>query len=143
MAYCLNTNHFHFILRQKQKDGISNFMMKVGGGYGWYFNNKYERTGTLFQGRFKAVHIDSNEYLLHVSAYINLNNQVHRVSNKNGYQSSWGVYIGNKKEGSLKTKIILNQFPNSAAYKTFAEKSLQTILENKEKLKELESSVGE
>lgn len=143
-AYCLNMNHFHFILRQRKKDGISKFMMKVGGGYGRYFNNKHERLGVLFQGRFKVNHIDSNEYLLHLSAYINLNNRVHGVSDESKFRSSWNTYVGkHKNKGFVEKKIVLSQFPNSVAYKLFAENSLRGILENKEKLKELELSVKE
>lgn len=51
--------------------------MKRMGGYTSYFNDKYKRSGVLFQGVFKSTHIDSNEYLLHVSAYVNLNNKIH------------------------------------------------------------------
>lgn len=144
MAYCLNPNHFHFILQQKQNDGISKFMLKVAGGYGWYFNNRYKRSGSLFQGRFKAILIDSNEYLLHLSAYINLNNYVHGISNKSKFRSSWDAYIKKRKDYDfLEKTVILNQFSSVGRYKDFMEKSLKIILENKEKLKELESSVGE
>jgi len=48
-------------------------MQRLGMGYAKYFNNRRKRSGTLFQGKFKARHIDSNEYLLHVSSYVNLN----------------------------------------------------------------------
>src|SRR3989338_8914297 len=79
IAYCLNPNHYHFILEQLVENGISQFMHKLGGGYSWFFNKKYQRSGSLFQGTFKAAHIDSNEYLLRVSIYINLNYQVHQL----------------------------------------------------------------
>ena len=75
IAYCLLPNHFHFILEQIEKDGISKFMKRLLGGYSWYFNKKHKRSGSLFQGPFKAKHIDSNKYLLHASAYVNLNDK--------------------------------------------------------------------
>jgi putative transposase len=73
ICYCLMPNHFHLILKQNTEDGISRFMHKLGTGYTNYFNLKYERSGRLFQGPFKAIHIDRNEYLLHLSRYIHLN----------------------------------------------------------------------
>ena len=79
IAYCLNPNHFHLILEQVSPNGISKFMHRISGGYSWYFNNKYKRKGALFQGVFKAKHIADNDYLLHLSAYINLNGRVHKL----------------------------------------------------------------
>src|SRR3989344_8034371 len=79
VCYCLNTNHYHFVLEQIVDGGISEFIKRLAGGFTKYFNAKYDRTGVLFQGKFKANHIDSNEYLLHASAYVNLNNLVHKI----------------------------------------------------------------
>jgi putative transposase len=62
VAYCLNPNHYHLLLQQVADKGIEKFMQRMGTGYTMYFNNKYERTG-LFQGRFKAVHIENNDQL--------------------------------------------------------------------------------
>jgi len=73
IVYCLNPNHYHIILRQVSEGGVSKFMLKLSSGYSSYFNKKNKRSGSLFQGRFKAVHIDSNEYLLYLSAYVNKN----------------------------------------------------------------------
>lgn len=73
LAFCLMSNHFHLLLRQKRKGGIINFMKKLGTGYTMYFNKKHERVGPLFQGRFKAVHVGSDEYFRHLCHYIHLN----------------------------------------------------------------------
>ncbi|MEK7090072.1 MAG: transposase, partial [Patescibacteria group bacterium] len=78
-CYCLNPNHYHFLLKQIVDKGIEKFMHRLCMGYAKYFNLRHERSGVLFQGPFKAVHVDSNEYLLYVSAYVNLNNLVHRL----------------------------------------------------------------
>ena len=77
ICYCLNPNHYHMIVKQKENKGIEKFMQKLGTSYTMYFNKKYKRSGSLFQGKFKSIHIDSNEYLLHLSAYINQNNFIH------------------------------------------------------------------
>ena len=140
VAYCLNPNHFHFILEQLTDRGISEFMKRLSGGYTWYFNNKYDRTGSLFQGRFKAVHVNSNEYLLHVSAYVNLNDKVHQLGGSTAKlvksKSSWGEYTGdNTGESFCKKEIILEQFKNKKEYKKFATSSLESIVERKKMLK--------
>ncbi|MGE4356998.1 MAG: transposase [Candidatus Omnitrophota bacterium] len=73
LCFCLMPNHFHLILTQRMENGITKFMRKLGTGYTMYFNNKYQRTGVLFQGKFKAILIETDEYLLHLSRYIHLN----------------------------------------------------------------------
>src|SRR3989344_2009952 len=56
-AYCLMPNHFHLLVRELEEGGISKFMQKLTTGYTMFFNKKYERSGSLFQGRFKATHV--------------------------------------------------------------------------------------
>lgn len=73
LAYCLMPNHFHLVLRQKTDDGISLFMRKLCTGYSMYFNLKHSRSGTLFQGRFKSTHIDTDPYFNWIFSYLHLN----------------------------------------------------------------------
>lgn len=73
LAFCLMPNHFHLLLRQKVDDGISKFISKVSIGYANYFNLKYERVGSLFQGNFKSVLINSESQFIHIPYYIHLN----------------------------------------------------------------------
>lgn len=141
VAFCVNPNHYHFIIRQESGRGVEKFMQRLGTGYTKYFNNKYKRSGVLFQGIFKAVHVDSNNYLLHLSAYVNLNNHVHRLGSE-ASKSSWGEYT-QKKGGICKKTLILDQFNNTAEYKKFAEESLKDILARKKLYKELELSLLE
>ena len=138
VAYCLNPNHYHFILEQVLDGGIEKFMQRIGTGYTMYFNNRYKRAGSLFQGVFKSSHIDSNEYLLHSSVYVNLNNRVHKIDDDLSW-NSWNEYVGEKSSDFCKKDIILGQFNNSNEYKEFAESSLEDILRRKEAEKELES----
>jgi len=56
-------------------------MKRVSGGYTRYFNHRHKRNGVLFQGKFKAAHIDSNEKLIYLSAYVNSNHDVHGIKN--------------------------------------------------------------
>lgn len=73
LAWCLMPNHFHLFLKQKVENGVSLFMQKLGIGYTTYINKKYDRSGHLFQGRFKTKMIDSDAYLFHISRYIHCN----------------------------------------------------------------------
>ena len=72
-AYCLMPNHFHLLLREKSEGGISKFILKLSTGYSMYFNKKNMRTGSLFEGPYKAKHITRDEYLKYLFAYIHLN----------------------------------------------------------------------
>lgn len=71
-AFALMKNHFHLLIRQLVESGITNFMRKLG-GYSYYFNKKYKRIGPLFQGRFKAVLIKTEDQLKNVFVYIHTN----------------------------------------------------------------------
>jgi putative transposase len=72
-TFCLMPNHFHILLTTNTDGGVSQFMKKLGTGYSMYFNKRYERTGALFQGRFKSEHANNDEYLKYLYAYIHLN----------------------------------------------------------------------
>lgn len=72
-AYCLMPNHFHLLLHEKTEGGISKFMQKLQTAYTMYFNKKNERTGALFQGKFKATIADKENYLKYLISYIHLN----------------------------------------------------------------------
>ena len=73
VALCLMDNHFHLLLYERTEGGISKFMQRLGTAYTVYFNEKYERTGALFQGRFKSKLIVEESYLFHLVNYIHFN----------------------------------------------------------------------
>ncbi len=73
VAYCLMPNHFHLLIHERNENGISMFMKKLSTAYSMYFNNKYDRSGALFEGRFKAKHVDNDNYLKYLLSYIHLN----------------------------------------------------------------------
>lgn len=84
IAYCLNPNHFHFILKQSIDGGISLFMKKLLGGYTSYFNIKNSRSGSLFQGTFKSQIIVDENYFNKIIGYVNKNYLIHNIpENKN------------------------------------------------------------
>jgi putative transposase len=136
VCFCLNPNHYHLLLRQNEENGIQKLMQKIGTGYVNYFNEKYERSGALFQGRYKAVHVASNTQLLHTSVYINLNDKI-GVKPILSY-SSWEEYIGHIKKSMCKKEIILGQFADGREYENFARSSLEDIMERKRAEKDLQ-----
>ena len=72
IAYCLMSNHFHFLLQTKEAN-LSRFMQRLNVAYTRYFNYKYKRVGPLMQGRYKAIVVGAEEYFLNLSRYIHLN----------------------------------------------------------------------
>ncbi|PCI11398.1 MAG: transposase [Thiotrichales bacterium] len=72
-AYVLMTNHVHILATPSSEMGISRMMQSIGRYYVRYVNHTYERTGTLWEGRFKSTLVDSEQYHLVVSRYIELN----------------------------------------------------------------------
>jgi len=135
VCFCLNPNHYHFILKQTAERGIEKFMQRLGVGYTKYFNKRHERTGVLFQGAFKSIHIKSNSYLFHLSAYVNLNNRVHALGNSvSKSMSSWREYTDKFSEETFcsEKRVILGDFKNGDEYRKFAEEMLISIKEKKE-----------
>lgn len=134
LAYCLMPNHFHLLLKQITDDGISTFLRLITNSYTKYVNVKAERVGPLFQGAFKAVHIESDEQLLHVSRYIHLNPLVSYVVKDAHFLaypwSSLREYSNGNSE-LVDLNEVLEHFKNTADY-------VQFVLDQAEYGKELE-----
>ena len=95
----------------------------------------------MFQGRFKAIHVDSNEYLLHLSAYVNLNDVAHARGNRRAFSmSSWNEYTTDFTDQICEKSVILEQFKNKKDYKKFAEETLRDIIKRKILVAEIEGS---
>lgn len=142
VAYCLNQNHYHFILEPLIENGIQKFMHKLSTGYTKYFNEKYERSGALFQGRYKSIHIETNTYLLHLSVYVNLNNKLHTGLNEEWLESlnfsSFSQYEGIRlSSGICEPSIILDQFNAREDYLRYAFTTLPDIVRRKEEDRQL------
>ncbi len=125
-AYCLMPNHFHLILTQTEDGGISKFMQKLSTAYSMYYNKKYKRTGSLFEGKFKSIHVSDDIYMKYLFSYIHLNpikliqknwkekgikNKQHAIKYLNNYShSSYSDYLGIKR---VENKILNKEkFPN-------------------------------
>ncbi len=138
IAYCLNSNHFHFILTPLIENGIQKFMQRLG-GYTTYFNDRHNRSGSLFQGKFKSKHIDSNEYLIHLSIYVNLNNDQGGTTQNKLSKSSFEEYINYEfKYGICDKSIVLGQFKSKKEYEKIAKRTWVEISRKKDQLKQFE-----
>jgi putative transposase len=116
-AYCLMPNHFHILITPLIESGVSIFMQKVSTAYAMYFNQKHERTGGLFEGKFKAEHVDTDRYLKYLFSYIHLN-PIKLL------QKDW-------KEKGIKNKDEAEKYLNDYRYSSYAEYMGDKRLENK------------
>lgn len=128
LCYCLMPNHFHLLIYQKDRKSLETFTRSILTRYSKYFNRKYKRVGPLFQGRYKAIRINNDNYLLHLSRYIHLNSAEYQKDLVKTY-SSYADYIGTKKTPWINTRKILdyfkqgksNDFTKYSSYKKFVE----------------------
>lgn len=123
LCFCLMPNHFHLVLKQKMDNGISQFLSNLQNSYTRYFNKKHKRIGVLFQGTFKAVLIETEQQLLHLSRYVHLNPYSSAVvKNLNKLflypWSSLSQYFNNQL-GFCQTETIKTSFPQPQDYKNF------------------------
>ena len=72
-AFSLMPNHFHMLIKQKSKKGMPKLIGRVSQAYTHYYNEKYEKIGSIWQGTYKAVLIRNEQQFLHVSRYIHIN----------------------------------------------------------------------
>ncbi len=115
LSFCLMRNHFHMLLYQKDDGAMSSFMKSVLSSYTRYFNLKYKRTGAIFESTYKAVRIDDDSYLQHITRYIHLNP---RYWEKYKY-SSLKYYRDGSEPEWLKNGKILCLFPSRSEYMKF------------------------
>lgn len=138
LCYSIMPDHYHLLLRELKENGITSFIRRCNTSIAKYINTKFDRSGPLFGGNFKSKHIDSNEYLLHLSVYIHLNpldflsGKEWRFSKLKDWQLEKEKLL-NYRWSSLKafldenfkdqiisgTEIILDQFKNKKEYEMF------------------------
>ncbi len=133
-AYCLMPNHFHVLITEIQEGGISRFMQKFTTAYVMYYNKKYKRTGSLFEGKFKAQHAGDDRYLKYLFSYIHLNplKLIYKNWKENGVYdkkealqyltnykySSYVDYLGSERimNKILDVKVFPEYFPNKESF---------------------------
>jgi putative transposase len=122
ISYCLMPNHYHLLVYLKTDD-LSSLMQPFTLSYTKAINERYGRIGSLFQGRFKAVYVDRNDYLVHLSRYIHLNpvraGLTRRV--EDWEFSSYPEFVGLRNGTLPQPGVVLSQFPSPDAYRRFIE----------------------
>lgn len=125
MAYCLMGNHFHLLVKQTQERTIEAFMRSLCTRYVQYFNKRHgNRVGGLFQSTYKAVVIQSEEQLWHLSRYIHRNPATKGLSLlERPHPSSYRNYLGLTTQEWVKPNEILGYFAKSGfnSYASFVE----------------------
>jgi putative transposase len=121
LCYCLMTNHFHLLLKENVTGGISTYTQRLLNSYAKYFNARQQRIGSLFIRPFRAVWVDDDDQLLHVSRYIHLNPYVaHMV--KNPFAHSWSSlneYINREKSSNHCHTNLIKTMMRAVEYKAF------------------------
>lgn len=135
-SYVLMDNHYHLIL-ETPKGNLLKVMHGINGGYTAYFNRKYKRSGHLFQGRYKGIVVDKDNYLVELSRYVHLNPvRAEITARPEQYRwSSYPGYIGKARELKwVEYSWILSQFGSSAKrarekYKGYVEEGMKKRIE--------------
>ena len=128
-AFCLMPNHFHLILSGQSPESIPRFLHRIQTGYGMYFNTRYHMSGHVFQGAFRSVHIENNEQLLYLSAYIHKNplKLLQKKKNKDLREYPWSSYrdfVQESRWGQLLIPdLIRDQFLSPQEYEEFIKTS--------------------
>jgi REP element-mobilizing transposase RayT len=121
LVFCLMPNHFHFVFRQDQPNALSEFMGNICKSYAKAINNRLDRSGHLFESKYKLKHIDEEMYLLNLSRYIHLNPvAAGLVTSPVQWQfSSYGSYCGLHGQAFVSTKEILSLMKGSEYYEEY------------------------
>ncbi|OGI65180.1 hypothetical protein A3A95_04010 [Candidatus Nomurabacteria bacterium RIFCSPLOWO2_01_FULL_39_18] len=132
VSFCLMPNHFHLIVKEIEENGMARYMQRVLNGYTKYCNTKYNKSGHLFQGPYKAVHIRSNEQLLYLSSYVHRNpRELKEWLNKES-SYPWSSYQDFIKKNRFKELLVLDiisgQFKNKDKYNKFIKESTAKLL---------------
>lgn len=121
LGYCLMPNHFHLILENNIENGLTYYMHKIGTAYAQYFNMRHNRTGALFQGRFKSVWVESEEHLNYLSRYVHRNpiaaNLVESAKLQGYPWSSFDIYVtGGDSLGFPQSDLNMDKVMNSFSW---------------------------
>ena len=121
IAYCLMDNHYHFLLRQDGDIEISKFMQAVFNIYTKAFNTKYKLSGTLFEGPYKAIHVDRDVYLFHLCRYIHRNPLEAGlvVKPEQWHYSNYAEFIGKRNGTLVDHEFVKMNFGSPEEYEDF------------------------
>ncbi len=115
-AYCLMNNHVHLLMKE-EKDSIQRTMKRIGVSYVYYFNNKYQRIGHLFQDRFRSEEVEEDAHILAAARYIH-NNPVKAGIARRANDYKWSSYVdyiskNGSREGLVEKSFLLSMLSDS------------------------------
>ena len=121
IAYCLMPNHYHLLLRQDGAADTGLLPRRVFNSYTKAFNKRYNRSGTLFEGRYKAIHVDKDSYLLHLCRYIHANPVKHGLVPRleDWPYSNYHEWIGTRGGVLVDRELVHEHFPTAHIYSQF------------------------
>ncbi|MBI3167737.1 MAG: transposase [Chloroflexi bacterium] len=121
IAYCLMSNHYHFLFRQDGDIEISEFMQAVFNIYTKAFNAKYKLSGTLFEGPYKAIHVDKSPYLFQLCRYIHRNPLEAGIVVKpeQWVYSNYAEFVGKRNGTLIDREFVITNFGSAENYEDF------------------------
>lgn len=133
VSFCLMPNHFHLLIKELEDTGIATYMQRILNAYTKYYNTKYEKSGHLFQGPYKTVHIEDDKQLLYLSAYIHRNPRELKEWHGKEKEYPWSSYEDFVKENRfgklLVPDIVLEQFKSTKEYQRSLDTSTAKMFE--------------
>jgi putative transposase len=127
VAYCLLPNHYHWLLRQDGEVPAGRVPARVFGSYTQAFNRAYERSGTLFEGPYKAVAVEADSYLVTLCGYIHLNAVHHGLVDRPGAwpYSNYLEWIDKRLGTLVDRQLVRDYFATPQAYEAFVEELVE------------------
>lgn len=127
VSFALMPNHFHLIVYESKEGGVAQYMQRILCAYTKYFNTKYKKSGHLFQGPYKAVHVKDNKQLLYLSTYIHKNSRELSAWKNKEYLYPWSSYqdyVNKNRWGQLlEQDVLLDQFSSKKEFFNFTRSS--------------------
>ena len=121
VAYCLLPNHYHFLLKPGKDNNLSQFMNSLFGSYTQAVNKRRGRLGPLFQGRFHAILVDKEKYLIHLARYIHLNPVMSGLTNA-AHEWPYSNYVDiitHRGDDFKDTTLVPERFSSGEEYRKF------------------------
>ncbi len=130
IAYCLMPNHYHFLVRQDGDDRAGLLPQRVFNSYSKAYNARYGHSGTLFEGPYKAIHVDEQRYLLHLCRYIHANPVKDGLVDDidDWPYSNYAEWIGTRSGTLVDIAFVRENFPTPDRYTAFVEDYLRTFV---------------
>ena len=134
IAYCLMPNHYHFLLRQDGDQAAGLVPQRVFNSYVKMFNYRYKRSGTLFEGRYQAIHVDDEAYLVYLCTYIHANPlKAGFVDDLRAWPySNYLEWIGERKGSLVDHEFVRAYFPKSGQYQAYVKNFMKAIVSQPE-----------